>query len=445
MFRHIAAISLALLTAGCVSLRTPNQPIDQIDHEAGYRPSAAADRRGSGTIWLFLGFSGGGTRAAALAYGVLEELRDTQVVVEGRKTRLLDEVDTISGVSGGSFPAAYYALFGDRIFDELEERFLRRNIERSLVLRGLIPWNFAMLMTPALSRTDLASRYYADHIFDAATFADLEKAAGPQIFINATDLTEGNRFTFSQGPFDAICSDLGAFPISAAVAASSAVPGLLSPLTLRNYAGRCGFEPPTWFEEALQSRDTDPRRYRGAVAELPYLKPEEKRYIHLIDGGIADNLGLRVAIGRIAAVGGAESFRELEHWAVPDHLIVIVVNAETEINEGFDLSAAAPGLLETVGLVSRAQIRRTNSDTLDFMTEEVSRWASDLATAGNPVKGHLVEVSFDHLGDTERRDYLEKIPTNFSLSDEQVDRLIEAGRTLLRESPSFKAAIEGLR
>jgi hypothetical protein len=52
---------------------------------------------------------------------------------------------------------------------------------------------------------------------------------------------------------------------------------------------------------------------------------------------------------------------------------------------------------------------------------------------------------FDHLGDSERREYLEKIPTNFSLSDKQVDRVIEAGRTLLRESPSFKEAIETLR
>ena len=65
MFYRIAVTLLALFTAGCVSLRTPNQPIDQIDHGVGYRPSAAADHRGSGTIWLFLGFSGGGTRAAA--------------------------------------------------------------------------------------------------------------------------------------------------------------------------------------------------------------------------------------------------------------------------------------------------------------------------------------------------------------------------------------------
>ena len=91
--------------------------------------------------------SGGGTRAAAFAYGVLEGLRDTPVVVRGRSERLLDEVDVISGVSGGSFPAAYYGLFGDRIFEEFEERFLERNVQRALILQALRPKNLLRLLT----------------------------------------------------------------------------------------------------------------------------------------------------------------------------------------------------------------------------------------------------------------------------------------------------------
>lgn len=64
-----------------------------------------------------LAFSGGGTRAEALAYGVLEELRDTEVLIDGKPRRLLDEIDLISSVSGGSFTSAYYGLHGDRIFE----------------------------------------------------------------------------------------------------------------------------------------------------------------------------------------------------------------------------------------------------------------------------------------------------------------------------------------
>lgn len=92
---------------------------------------------GSGDIGLMLAFSGGGTRAAALAYGVLEELRDTEIVIDGAPRRLLDETDLISSVSGGSFTSAYYGLHGDRIFDDFEEVFLRRNVQGQLI-RGLL-------------------------------------------------------------------------------------------------------------------------------------------------------------------------------------------------------------------------------------------------------------------------------------------------------------------
>ena len=86
----------------------------------------------SENLLLYLTFSGGGTRAAALSYGVLEELRKTEVVIDGKKRRLLDEIDGISSVSGGSFTAGYYGLFGDRIFEDFESKFLKKNIQGAL-------------------------------------------------------------------------------------------------------------------------------------------------------------------------------------------------------------------------------------------------------------------------------------------------------------------------
>ncbi len=68
---------------------------------------------------------------------MLEELRDTTVVIDGKSRRLLDETDIISSVSGGSFTAAYCALYGDRIFEDFEDVFLKRNIQHRLV-RGLL-------------------------------------------------------------------------------------------------------------------------------------------------------------------------------------------------------------------------------------------------------------------------------------------------------------------
>ncbi|MCG8589087.1 MAG: patatin-like phospholipase family protein, partial [Proteobacteria bacterium] len=133
---------------------------------------------------VFLAFSGGGTRAAALAYGVLEELRDTPIGPDGA-ARLLDEVDSVSGVSGGSFAAAYFGLFGSGIFEDFEERFLKRDIQTALLLQVLIPWNLVSLMGPGLSRSELASRLYDREVFDGATFGDLLAAGGPTVHINA--------------------------------------------------------------------------------------------------------------------------------------------------------------------------------------------------------------------------------------------------------------------
>ena len=122
-------------------------------------------RRDSGDIVLTLAFSGGGTRAAALAYGVMQELRDTTVKIKGRRHRLLDEVDTISSVSGGSFTSAYYGLYGDRIFEDYETAFLRRNIEGSLI-RGLLNPLHRLNRT---GRTEMAIKYYEKYLFGHAT------------------------------------------------------------------------------------------------------------------------------------------------------------------------------------------------------------------------------------------------------------------------------------
>ncbi len=85
---------------------------------------------------LAVAFSGGGTRAAALSYGVMQELRDTRVRIDGKEQRLLDAINVISSVSGGSFTSAYYGLYGDRLFVDYEQRFLRSDVEGALK-RGL--------------------------------------------------------------------------------------------------------------------------------------------------------------------------------------------------------------------------------------------------------------------------------------------------------------------
>ncbi len=432
---------LLLATSSCVGFQPANVPLERHDPDHGYRGDQV--ERGNKII-IYLAFSGGGTRAAAFAYGVLEELHDTKITVDEQEKTLLDEVDTISGVSGGSFPAAYYGLFGDRIFEDFAERFLRKNVQAALFLRILRPWNLIRLATPWLSRSAIASRYYDEKVFDGATYADLQVANGPRIHINATDLSSGNRVTFNQNGFDVICSDVNQLHVSTAVAASSAVPILLSPITFQNFAGSCGYEPPAQIADAVANRRGNRRLDRAAQNFLEVQDVERKPYIHLIDGGISDNLGLRPTIDFLTLVLGTIEAADPIAEVIPEHLVVIVVNAETDPNPAIDLASAAPSFASLMNSVSGSQIRRNNFETLLLMEDMLRAVERELADRGHSVDSHMINVSFDEFDDGEERLYFKLMPTSFVLTGSQVDRLRNARRELLRRSEAFQRLLREL-
>src|ERR1022692_4280453 len=178
---------LVPLLSGCAHYPV-NAPLPAVDHRAGYRFQNVAPQTNSDDLALMLAFSGGGTRAAALSYGVLEELKKTQVGHPCNQHPLLEDVGLVSSVSGGSFTAACYALWGDRIFTEFEPRFLKKRVQTGLLLRTLAPWNWIRLASPGFSRSDLAAEYYDRLLFNHATFGDLMTREGcPFLSVNATD------------------------------------------------------------------------------------------------------------------------------------------------------------------------------------------------------------------------------------------------------------------
>ena len=121
-----------------------------------------------------LAFSGGGTRAAALSYGVLEELRRTEIVVDGKRRRLVDEVDVITGVSGGSFTALAYALYGDRLFAEYETAVPQaRRAGRAASSQRSTRSTGRKFIGGSAGRSELAADYYDEILFEGATFGDL--------------------------------------------------------------------------------------------------------------------------------------------------------------------------------------------------------------------------------------------------------------------------------
>ena len=121
------------LLAGCAT-RPINPPVTDASLEKGYTFQTRQKHFKSQDNLVVLAFSGGGTRAAAFSYGVLEFLRRTEAVgPKGDKVRLLDAVSMITGVSGGSFTALAYGLYGDKLFDDYEQRFLKRDVQGELI------------------------------------------------------------------------------------------------------------------------------------------------------------------------------------------------------------------------------------------------------------------------------------------------------------------------
>jgi len=75
-----------------------NQPLAKIDPGSGYSLAAFSHKQNrlSGELALVLAFSGGGSRAAALSYGVPQELRDTQAKLVDLRERVRALQDTVA-------------------------------------------------------------------------------------------------------------------------------------------------------------------------------------------------------------------------------------------------------------------------------------------------------------------------------------------------------------
>lgn len=408
----------------------------------------------SDDLFLILSFSGGGIRAASLSYGILEALDQVEVPAPQNvsppqsgpvRHTLLDEVDLITGVSGGSFTAAYYGLHGRDTFKDYREKVLLKNLESSLI-KGLInPLNWIRLFSPHFGRSDLAEEYYDNLIFHGATIGDLASGKGPAVNILATDASEGIVFPFLPSQFSLICSDFEKFPLARAVAASAAFPGALSPIILKNYAGECNHKPPAWITSALAKPDPTSRVYYKALMTQTYLDPEEKPYIHLIDGGVADNLGIRNIMESIAAMGGIREIMRKENITGGRQLVFIIVDAQTQEKKKWSLLGEIPGIGAILDASSTIMINKYNFETIDLLRRYSEEWTNELKKAGKrDVEIYIIHVCFDALPDKAEREYFQGIPTALNLPDEQVDKLRKVAGKLLYAQEPFTRLVKNL-
>jgi NTE family protein len=204
-------------------------------------------------------------------------------------------------------------------------------------------------------------RVYDRTMFHGATFSDLQKRGRPVISINATDLAYGSPFSFTQESFDLICSDLGVFPLARAVAASNGFPGLFSPITLTNREADCGGREPGWLRRIGDAERRDPLSRLGVSAETAerYLDPTKTRYVHLIDGGVADNLAMRAGGTMIQSAGEATELRSRGYFRLR-RILVLSIDGQGTQDTSVAERQAVGGIFSLLGLVSGAQIDRYN-------------------------------------------------------------------------------------
>ena len=455
---------LLLVSLGACASRPVNPPIAHTDPHAGYRLEVRQAEVKNKDNLVVLAFSGGGTRAAAFSYGALEFLRRTEIEgADGRRVRLLDEVDVITGVSGGSFTALAYGLYGERLFADYEQRFLKRNVQGELIARFLSPLNWGKLWSTGWGRSELAAELYDEILFDRATYGDLVRGKGPLILVSATNITTGSRFVFNQGIFDVICSDLNPVPLSRAAAASSAVPVVLSPVTMNNYGGTCNAALPEWAKLFLD-KDNPPRPEARVVRSLKtglvYGDSEERPYLHLVDGGVSDNVGMRTALDALQVLEALQSAGVPSPLDSARRIVVFVVNSLSTPPTNWDHSETPPGTASILLKSAGVPIDAFSYETIELLRDTAARWATlrqlrqSAAFAGNKdpkveaalrvpaAEIYAIDVSFSALKDKAEIAYLNQQPTAFVLSPEAVDRLRAAAGTIIFESPEFRRLLK---
>lgn len=448
--RSLAWACGALLLGGCAH-RIWNEPIGALAPGDRYEMANRLPDN-SEEVFVVLAFSGGGTRAASFSYGVLEALRDTEVVIEGKPRRLLDEVDVISSVSGGSYTAAYFGLFGDRIFDRYREHFLTRDWQGELLGLALRPTGLAAISSRDYNRSDLVADYLGRTLFEDRSFADLSRQGRPFVIINATDLNNATTFSFIQPQFDFLCSDLSDYPVSHAVMASSALPGPFSTMGLRNF-GDCPQRHPPWVARSLAHDPVLDRRRVVAMALARYQDPATMPVLRLVDGGVTDNLGVRGSMmspvahyGNVPDMAGAFSPAQLDKVR---HVLVVVANAEVYTPTQWSRDGDEPGLFATTRASFDASLGILNSETAELARQGFMMWGDQVnagrAAGAAPVKVRFALLTFHQVEDDLRRARFNAMPTTFRLHPDQVDSLVALAGELLRASPEFQAFRGDLR
>ena len=110
-----------------------------------------------------------------------------------------------------------------------------------------------------------------------------------------------------------------------------------------------------------------------------------------------------------------------------------------------DSSRDTPSTAQVMSAVSSTQIGGYTLESLSLLEESFYQWADELSTPEQPVIPFFIKLDFESVANMKQRRFLNNMATSFSLPDDEVDTLIMAGRTLLREDPDYQKLVGIIR
>ncbi len=451
------AVRLSILVAafalsGCVTASLSNPVNLPLTPGAPRTPPAAKDIDGD---VLALSFSGGGARAAAFSFGVLEGLSEMPRAGDGM---LIDHVAFVSGVSGGAITAAYFGQRGTMGLSGFRAAYLDKDWASELHTSLASPLNWARAYDGALNERDRLGDWLNAELYHDGTIGELLQANRPRIWINATDLYAGVPFAFDPMYFDALCSDLASVRVADAVAASMSVPVVFRPVVVASYADHCKGPLPGWVAKAARDRETPELMRTTARAFESYRDPGQVRFLHLVDGGVADNFGLSsLVMMRRAATTPYAPFTPRDAVRVR-RMTFLVVNAEQNPSGDWALTQKGPGGADTLTAAMDGAINVNKRRSYDTFRDVIAGWERDVrryrcalpkseaARLATGIKNwdcrdvhfKVDMISFADLpGDQGKR--LGAVETRVSLPAETIDALIAGGRQAVKANPAARA------
>ena len=422
--------------------------------------STRTDPTAGDDVMVGLAFSGGGTRAAAFSFGVLQEIDQTHVRTRNGAHSLLTNVGFVSGVSGGAITAGYFGLKKQAALSDFRERFLIRNAEEG-ISTSVDPLSLVKALKGGVNDIHIFSRWLDKNLFDGATFADFRATPGPRVWINASDIYNRTPFIYGEATFIALCSDLARYPIAEAVAASAAVPILFTPMVIKTYPKQCTDEPPEWLQKAHNNPNAAPM-LKGFADALYSYHDGQSKYVKLFDGGLVDNFGLSgFTVSRLSARFAHEPLSP-EQAVRLRRMIVVLVDAgrapagdwaqTVDGPSGMDLiNAASDTALQASVRASYTAFERVLADWQRQITawrcglaeEQRKRYGASANWNCRDIKLSVTRIAFDQLG-PERAKVLNAVDTRLKLPTNEVDTVIAGGREALRANPAYRDFLKGI-